>query len=648
MVALAVLALLAGAQPITTSSLLMEMSDLERLTRRSDFAYRTIESSSYDRASTVAGKDSWFANADYGKYLRVERNEGREEFVMADYKGPGAVIRFWSANPMGTVRFYIDGEAQPRLTANLSDFLQGRVAPWDDRFSYNPSSGCNLYYPFPFSKSLKVTVFRNNENENLGGLYYQLNTRLYESGTPVESFSLPATTRGFDNKVMLNAQSAYSKKHSIRGGEKAEIELKTDRATQIVEFTLTNLTKFDKVALTDPKSAESIMNHIEVCWAFDGQETVRVPLPDFFGAGVLPGKLETIVSEVDGADRMTFRLPMPFKKNAVLTLVNHNRSVVAFQVDLKTQETRGFDYVLHGQWRSDLGASHPYRDMNFVKFAGEGRLVGTVLHVQNPNTAWWGEGDEKVFVDGETFPSWFGTGTEDYYGYAWCNPALFSRPYHGQARADGPANAGQVGNVRWHIFDDIPFAKSIQFDMEMWHWANTNSRFHSTAFWYAKPGNWSAPAVNAQELKLIEGVLPPKPIEGAIEGEGMEVLLRNGGTTEIQSFSGLSNSQQVWWKDAQENDTLLLTFDVPEDGNYRVKANQCFATDYGIHEVYVDDQSLGVHDFYSPELKWKVVDYDIVKLRKGKTVLRVTCRGSNAKSNPARQMFGLDYLQLVK
>ena len=30
-----------------------------------------------------------------------------------------------------------------------------------------------------------------------------------------------------------------------------------------------------------------------------------------------------------------------------------------------------------------------------------------------------GEGDEKVYVDGETFPSHFGTGTEDYYGYAW-------------------------------------------------------------------------------------------------------------------------------------------------------------------------------------------------------------------------------------
>ena len=101
------------------------------------------------------------------------------------------------------------------------------------------------------------------------------------------------------------------------------------------------------------------------------------------------------------------------------------------------------------------------RDMNLVNFFGEGRYVGTVMHVQNPTQAWWGEGDEKVWVDGERFPSWIGTGTEDYFGYAWSNPEVFSRPYHGQARADGPGCGGQIGNVRWHVMDDIPFKKKF-------------------------------------------------------------------------------------------------------------------------------------------------------------------------------------------
>ena len=61
---------------------------------------------------------------------------------------------------------------------------------------------------------------------------------------------------------------------------------------------------------------------------------------------------------------------------------------------------------------------------------GRGRFCGVTLHVWNPRGGWWGEGDEKFFVDGEKFPSTFGTGSEDYFGYAWCNPHLFQRPYH--------------------------------------------------------------------------------------------------------------------------------------------------------------------------------------------------------------------------
>ena len=59
---------------------------------------------------------------------------------------------------------------------------------------------------------------------------------------------------------------------------------------------------------------------------------------------------------------------------------------------------------------------------------GRGRFCGVMLHVWNPRGGWWGEGDEKFFVDGEKFPSTIGTGSEDYFGYAWCNPHLFQKP----------------------------------------------------------------------------------------------------------------------------------------------------------------------------------------------------------------------------
>ena len=79
-----------------------------------------------------------------------------------------------------------------------------------------------------------------------------------------------------------------------------------------------------------------------------------------------------------------------------------------------------------------------------LKTEGRGRFLGVMLHVWNPRGGWWGEGDEKFFVDGEKFPSTIGTGSEDYFGYAWCNPTLvperLPQPDHldGTTRATSP------------------------------------------------------------------------------------------------------------------------------------------------------------------------------------------------------------------
>ena len=95
-----------------------------------------------------------------------------------------------------------------------------------------------------------------------------------------------------------------------------------------------------------------------------------------------------------------------------------------------------------------------------LRTEGRGRFCGVMLHVWNPRGGWWGEGDEKFFVDGEKFPSTFGTGSEDYFGYAWCDPHLFQRPYHCQTMTEN--NKGHQSVLRWHITDNVPFQKSFE------------------------------------------------------------------------------------------------------------------------------------------------------------------------------------------
>ena len=72
-----------------------------------------------------------------------------------------------------------------------------------------------------------------------------------------------------------------------------------------------------------------------------------------------------------------------------------------------------------------------------LRTQGRGRFCGVMLHVWNPLGGWWGEGDEKFFVDGEKFPSTFGTGSEDYFGYAWCGASFFQQAL---SRADEDAS----------------------------------------------------------------------------------------------------------------------------------------------------------------------------------------------------------------
>ena len=88
------------------------------------------------------------------------------------------------------------------------------------------------------------------------------------------------------------------------------------------------------------------------------------------------------------------------------------------------------------------------------KTEGQGRFCGVMLHVWNPRGGWWGEGDEKFCIDGEKFPSTIGTGSEDYFGYAWCNPTLFENCYHNQTISMN--NRGHISVNRWHITDNVP------------------------------------------------------------------------------------------------------------------------------------------------------------------------------------------------
>jgi hypothetical protein len=98
------------------------------------------------------------------------------------------------------------------------------------------------------------------------------------------------------------------------------------------------------------------------------------------------------------------------------------------------------------------------------------------------NTYWWGEGDEKFFVDGEVMPSTFGTGTEDYFGYAWGTPAKFDSAV--QCQTLNHENTGHISVCRWQIADNVPFHNHFEGCIEKYHDNNWPLLYAVTAYWY--------------------------------------------------------------------------------------------------------------------------------------------------------------------
>jgi len=640
----------AAAPPaVTLDSLVTELTDLYGLARFPSPPFTCRQFSSYDRASTsAANAETWFANADAGHYLRVEERDGRKEHVLADMQGPGAVVRIWSANPKGTLRFYVDGAEQPVLQGAMTDLLGGRVPGIPAPIAGERSRGWNLYLPIPYARSCKIT-------SDEGGFYYHVNYRTYPDGTVVESFGPDSLARSSTAIYAAAGALAFPERfprcntvretvslgRDLPAGQRAEAEISGPGA--IVDLSAT-LEAADRTAA---------LRHALLRIAFDGEPTVEAPLADFFGGGPQADAYASLPFVIDADGKMRCRWVMPFRERAVVSVENIGAEPIAVRLEARVDDhawVDGESMYFHATWNGDTDVpTRPMIDWNYLRASGGGAFVGAAFSICNPVKQWWGEGDEKIYVDGETFPSHFGTGTEDYYGYAWCCPDRFTHAYHNQPRCDGPGNYGLTAINRWHLVDKIPFTRDFKFDMELWHWnAATEVSMAVVAYWYGLPGARSeaAPVTAARVAYAPPPRYEPFHVAGAIEGETMAIREKVGNPAP-QAIDGCSGEHHLWWRGAKPGDALALEFAAPSEGRYRVLMKCMRAGDYGIHRITVNGETGGPqHDFYNPSIALSdEIELGEFNLRPSGNVLRVEAVGANEKAAKS-YMFGLDYIRL--
>ena len=671
----------AASAPVTAESLLGEFADLSAVADFPSPAFTTAQSSSYDRRSTSPDADGWFGNNDRAQYVRTEQRDGRTEYVMLDAKGPGAVVRVWSATPTGVLRVYLDGGETPAIEGDMADLLGGAGAV-PEPLAQVRSQGYSLYLPIPYEKSCRVT-------QTEGKSYYTVDYRTYAPGTAVTTLA----PGGLDALRPAIRKAADAMAGAVTDPASVGVEPDQTRAFDVTvepgeaspPLRLQGPAAITRLAVrveavgpdggaapaATPEQAEAGVDPatparrgVVLQMTFDGEPTVDVPVADFFVAAGAADPFATLPLSVGDDGEMQSRWVMPFGRDAEVSVRNLGRTPVRLRGAVGTADRAWTDRSMHFRAtyhaRYDLPA-RPIVDLTHLDATGEGAFVGLALTIDNPVRAWWGEGDEKVYVDGETFPSWFGTGSEDYFGFAWCDPTPYTHALHAQPHSDGPANRGRTTDVRVHLADRIPFTQSLKFDMENWHSDKAAAvNVATVAYWYARPGATQAGgAVTAADV--VDRPVPPYvPVRvvGAIEGEAMEVLASTG-KIGPQEWEGVSGGRHLWWRQADPGDVLAVRFSAaptvttpaeatPAAGRYRVFARFLTAPDYGTVRLEVNGRPAEGQpiDLYGPAVRpSEEVDLGTFDLKPEGNELSVQLVGANDAAIK-RFLFGLDYLRL--
>jgi len=499
-----------AAQQITVGTLLEEMVDRTRIAEFPSPEFRSMQCSSYNRETVAVGGPGWFANADSSFFYGYEDVDGRREWVMMDVDGPGAVVRWWLTQQRfaGTVRIYLDGAHEPVYAATADKLVGGNAITGRPLSNVVGWNGRNLYLPIPFSRHCRITYDGPNLHDTgkfEDCIYYNITYVHYPAGTDVKTFTRDdlkkhAALVDQVQKTLLQPEAntlAVVRKgaggtSALGTGERLVRDVKGPGAISCLKV---------KIRADDISQA---MRSVVISIGFDDKERVLAPLGEFFGCGPGLNPFKGWWRQVRSDGWMICWWPMPFQRDATVQVINHGRSDVSVELgEIGISDWTWTDRTLYfySTWRCEnLMDTGQVRDWNYLTVEGKGMYVGDTLALFNQaelphprgTGTWWGEGDEKIFVDRESFPSTIGTGTEDYYGYAWGVGGSFEAPFHSMPRGDANGNytkPGHTTNTRVRSLDRIPFKRHLQLDMELLHWQKTAQLDYAVAtYWYAMDG----------------------------------------------------------------------------------------------------------------------------------------------------------------
>lgn len=677
-----------AATTLTYPDLVKRITDLEHIALLPEEGERCALWSSYDRKSrydeATTNYVDWFANDDGKGFIREEN--GKQ--VLAEMNGPGCIWRVWSATPeKAPVRIYLDGAQEPAVDLPFADYFQsGGLAGFPALIYKTAANGFNLRVPIPYQTSCKIVA------DPGWGKYFQFTYSTFPSNTMVPTFSRKTIAEHFaalqqadillSDRLGRDPAGARQDAKTVSGtftlppGVTTTIlQLEGARAITAFKVTLdTNglavrptaaVEKADEAAASagSVKSVTKELAGVEralravtvsMTWDDEAEPAVWAPLGDFFGTGPGINLYKTLPMGMTTEGFYSYWY-MPFTKKAVVEMANDGAVPVKVTCSFTHAPLpKGNHGRFHAKWhRAVLMPEEASRDKDWriLKATQRGRFLGVALNVWNPRGDWWGEGDEKFYVDGEKFPSTFGTGSEDYFGYAWSSGKLFQQALHSQSRNDGQDNRGHLSVNRWHIADNVPFQASFEADIEKYFANARPTLYDGVAYWYQMPG---APDLYKPQglQERIGGFATPEmfKVKDAIEGEDLKVLEKTGGNAsrqDMEKYHGRwSDARQLFWNGTGNGDELTLELPIKTTSRYEIVAQLTKAPDYGIVQAAVDGDKIGppVDCYSSNVVPSGPIKLDTIYLTAGSHKISLKIAGVNEKS--ASAFAGLDYILL--
>ncbi|HZP04481.1 MAG TPA: glycoside hydrolase family 172 protein [Terracidiphilus sp.] len=348
-----------------------------------------------------------------------------------------------------------------------------------------------------------------------------------ESTVPEELFAL-ARLRNYKNR----RSSSWDRS----GGNADWVTVEPGQSATIFEVSGAGVVTHIWFTISSPDSMHLKNLVLRAWWDGESSPSVEAPIGDFFGLGL--GEYFVYQSEllaVAPIKALNAYFEMPFSTAARMTVTNEGKMPTRslyFAIDYVTLPSLPDGLGrFHAQYRQSnpcKGISSSGKNLNgqdnyvFMEATGRGHFVGVTHAVLQNQNGWFGEGDDMIFIDGDTTPTINGTGSEDYYNGAWdFGGQPFGFQHNGAPYVVDPERiGGRYCLYRWHTESPIAFEKSIRVTIEHGAANDRADSFCSTAYWYQTEPHAAFPALPAAADRILKvyavgGNNGPAPLPGS-------------------------------------------------------------------------------------------------------------------------------------